>query len=93
METSMSGIFMGRCERAVRAYLTNGILDTVDFNILRDCLEQVGRRKIFIRSFFGLLIPVLQRLLDCSCLQITVTDSGECCTRDFASRSRHYFAS
>ena len=42
LETLMSGIRLGRSERAVRAYLTNGILDKTDLKLLRSCLKQVG---------------------------------------------------
>ena len=42
LETLMSGIRMGRSERAVRAYLTNGILDKADLKLLRSHMKQVG---------------------------------------------------
>ena len=42
LKTSMSGIRLGRSQCAVRAYLTNGILDKADLKLLRDHLKQVG---------------------------------------------------
>ena len=42
LETLMSGLSLGRSERAVRAYLTNGFFDKADLKLLRNCLKQVG---------------------------------------------------
>ena len=40
--TLMSGVRLGRSERAVRACLTNGILDKADLKLLRNYLKPVG---------------------------------------------------
>ena len=52
LETLMYGIRLGRLERAVRAYLTNGIIHKSDSKLLRNNLKQVEGRKTFSLSLF-----------------------------------------
>ena len=79
VETSMSGNRLRRSGCAVRAYLTNGILDKADLKLLRDNLKQVGVGGKFscVDYFGGFLNPVPRMLFECCYLQlsITVTDS------------------
>ena len=90
----MSGIRCGRSERAVRAYVTNMMVDGGDFRKLAQ-LYETGREGMisFDHNFDGLLISVLQNLLECSCLQlnVTVTDSCQCCKRDCVCKFGHHF--
>ena len=58
LETSMSEIRLGRSERAVRAYLTNGILDKGDKKPLRNYLKQVGVRGLSSCVHYQLSITV-----------------------------------
>ena len=49
LETLMSGIRSGSCQRAVRPYVSNIMVDGGDFkNNLRNCMKQLGRSGDFL---------------------------------------------
>ena len=65
LETLMSGIRLGRSERAVRAYLTNGILNKADVKLQRNYLEQVGVEDHF-HAFIILVVFGIKFLSCCN---------------------------